>query len=197
MSRSTALSRPSSLALKLPVGRCEDGTLWSVRLHGTHLLIAGATGVGKGSIIWGLVRALMSPMQARLVRMLAADPKLMELAYGRAIFDTYGRYESNPLTIAAMLEQAVQEMPSTLWRVLQETRQRTFTQAQLASPLARRPYDFRHAGVSWRLNAGAPAPLVAEWARHTVEVLLRIYAHCIDGDDERWFGPMEDALGRG
>jgi hypothetical protein len=43
------------------------------------------------------------------------------------------------------------------WRVLQEARQRSFTQAQLASPLARRPYDFRHAGVSWRLNAGTPA----------------------------------------
>ena len=66
-----------------------------------------------------------------------------------------------------------------------------------SGPLARRPYDFWHAGVSWRLNAGTPAPLVAEWAGHTVEVLLRIYAHCIDGDDERWFGPMEDALGRG
>jgi hypothetical protein len=38
---------------------------------------------------------------------------------------------------------------------------------------------------------------VAEWAGHTVEVLLRIYAHCIDGDDERWFGPMEKALVRG
>lgn len=47
------------------------------------------------------------------------------------------------------------------------------------------------------LNAGTPTPLVAEWAGHTVEVLLRIYAHCIDGDDDRWFGAMEDALGRG
>jgi integrase len=88
-------------------------------------------------------------------------------------------------------------LPSTLWHVLQKARRQVFTPAQLASPLARRPYDFRHAGVSWRLNAGTPAPLVAEWAGHTVEVLLRIYAHCIDGDDERWFGPMEDALGRG
>ena len=45
-----------------------------------------------------------------------------------------------------------------------------FTEAQAASPLARKPYDFRHAGVSWRLNAGTPATLVAEWAGHTVEV---------------------------
>ena len=85
-------------------------------------------------------------------------------------------------------------LPSSLWMVLQKGRERAFTQAQLASPLARKPYDFRHAGVSWRLNAGTPAPLVAEWAGHTVEVLLRIYAHCLDGDDERWFGRMEDTL---
>jgi hypothetical protein len=46
-----------------------------------------------------------------------------------------------------------------------------------------------------RLNAGTPATLVAEWAGHTVEVLYRIYAHCLDGDDERWFERMEQALG--
>jgi len=88
-------------------------------------------------------------------------------------------------------------LPSTLWNVLQLARKRAFTSAQLASPLARKPYDFRHAGVSWRLNAGAPPPQVAEWAGHTVEVLHRIYTHCIDGDDERWFGAMENALGEG
>jgi integrase len=86
-------------------------------------------------------------------------------------------------------------LPSTLWNVLQKAREQAFTPAQLASPLARKPDDFRHAGISWRLNAGTPAPLVAEWAGHTVEVLLRIYAHCLDGDDERWFGRLEDALG--
>jgi hypothetical protein len=36
----------------------------------------------------------------------------------------------------------------------------------VASPLARKPYDFRHAGVSWRL----------------------------DGHDERWHERMEDFL---
>jgi integrase len=86
---------------------------------------------------------------------------------------------------------------STLWRVLQRARKLAFTEAQQASLLVRRPHDFRHAGVSWRLKAGTPAPLVAEWAGHTVEVLLRIYAHCIDGHDERWFGPTGDALGMG
>jgi DNA segregation ATPase FtsK/SpoIIIE, S-DNA-T family len=31
----------------LPVGRCEDGSPFTIRLAGTHLLIAGATGAGK------------------------------------------------------------------------------------------------------------------------------------------------------
>jgi integrase len=57
-------------------------------------------------------------------------------------------------------------LPSTLWQLLQKAREKAFTPAQTASPLARKPYDFRHAGISWRLNAGTPATLVAEWAGH-------------------------------
>ena len=94
----------------LPVGRREDGLPWLVRLHGTHLLIAGATGAGKASLLWGLVRAMLPLMRAGLVRVLAADPKLMELAYGRVIFDTYGQYAADPASIADMLDQAVADM---------------------------------------------------------------------------------------
>ena len=94
----------------LPVGRREDGLPWLVRLHGTHLLIAGATGAGKASLLWGLVRAMFPLMQSGLVRVLAADPKLMELAFGRAIFERYGAYAADPEEIAVMLEQTVADM---------------------------------------------------------------------------------------
>ena len=88
---------PDRVDLKaLPVGRREDGLPWLVRLHGTHVLIAGATGAGKASLLWGLVRAMLPLMRSGLVRVLAADPKLMELAYGRVIFDTYGAYAADP-----------------------------------------------------------------------------------------------------
>ena len=89
----------------LPVGRREDGLPWLVKLHGTHVLIAGATGAGKASLLWGLVRAMFPLMQAGLVRVLAADPKLMELAYGRVIFESYGAYAADPASIAAMLDR--------------------------------------------------------------------------------------------
>ena len=94
----------------LPVGRREDGLIWLVRVHGTHVLIAGATGAGKASLLWSIVRALLPAMVAGLVRIWAADPKLMELAYGRAIFDRYGRYAATPDAIATMLEDAVAGM---------------------------------------------------------------------------------------
>ena len=48
-----ALPVPDHPDLKaLPVGRREDGLPWLVRLHGTHVLVAGATGAGKASLLW-------------------------------------------------------------------------------------------------------------------------------------------------
>ena len=92
------------------MGRRENGLPWLVRLQGTHVLIAGATGAGKASLLWGLVRAMFPLMQDGLVRVLAADPKLMELAYGRVIFESHGQYAADPAAIAAMLDQAVADM---------------------------------------------------------------------------------------
>ncbi len=49
--------------------------------------------------------------------------------------------------------------------------------------------------MSTWLNGGVPAPQVAEWAGHSVEVLLRIYAKCIDGQDQAARRRIEEALG--
>ncbi len=111
----------------LPVGRREDGQLWLVRLHGTHVLVAGATGAGKASLLWGLVRAMFPLLQQGLARILAADPKLMELAYGRVIFDTYGHYAADPASIAEMLDQAVADMQDRAGRFAGRQRDHTPT----------------------------------------------------------------------
>ena len=123
-----ALPIPADPDLKaLPVGRREDGLPWLVRLHGTHVLIAGATGAGKASLLWGLVRAMFPLLQTGLVRILAADPKLMELAYGRVIFDTYGAYAASPVSIAAMLDTAVADMQGRASRFAGRQRDHTPT----------------------------------------------------------------------
>ena len=66
-------------------------------------------------------------------------------------------------------------------------------QARHSSLLARRPYDLRHAAVSTWLNAGVPAPQVADWAGHSVDVLLRVYAKCIAGQQEDAKRRIEEA----
>lgn len=65
-----------------------------------------------------------------------------------------------------------------------KARQDALTAAEQASPLARRPYDLRHACLSTWLNGGLYPTQVAEWAGHSVDVLLRIYAKCVVGQDE-------------
>jgi hypothetical protein len=67
--------------------------------------------------------------------------------------------------------------------------------AEQASPLARRPNDLRHACLSTWLNGGVyPTTQVAEWAGHGVDVLLRIYAKCVVGQDELAKGRISEAL---
>ena len=94
-------SRPCPSRLPRICGRCRSAgartaAAFTIRLHGTHLLIAGATGAGKGSYIWGLVRAMLPAMLAGLAVVHACDPKLMELAFGRPLFERHGTYAADP-----------------------------------------------------------------------------------------------------
>jgi Phage integrase family len=75
-----------------------------------------------------------------------------------------------------------------------EARTKALTEAQCRSPLGRRPYDLRHAAVSLWLNSGVPATEVARRAGHGVAVLLKIYAHCIDGQADAANLRITDAL---
>ncbi len=82
----------------------------------------------------------------------------------------------------------------TVYRAWHRARRETLTPQQFESMLARRPYDLRHACLSTWLNAGVPATQVAEWAGHSVNVLLRVYAKCLDGQDEAAKARIEAAL---
>ncbi|WP_169984051.1 FtsK/SpoIIIE domain-containing protein [Microbispora sp. H10836] len=90
------------------IGRCEDGTPYRLKLHGTHVLIAGATGAGKGSWLWSTIRGLLPAMRAGLVQVWALDPKRMELSFGRALFGS--RYAADPKECADLLDDAVSVM---------------------------------------------------------------------------------------
>jgi len=70
---------------------------------------------------------MLPAMRTGLVKILAADPKVMELAYGRAIFDRHGAYASDPAGIIAMLEGAVADMQARAARLAGKQRDHTPT----------------------------------------------------------------------
>ncbi len=71
----------------LPVGRQEDGDGYGLRLFGTQVLVVGATGSGKGSVIWSVVRSLAAGTTSGLVQLWGLDPKGgMELGIGAPMF---------------------------------------------------------------------------------------------------------------
>ena len=81
---------PSPALWDLPVGLLEDGQPWTVQLAGSHLLVAGATGAGKGSVIWSLIRGVAACVHEGTVQLWCVDPKGgMELAAGAPMFTRF------------------------------------------------------------------------------------------------------------
>lgn len=69
------------------LGRRDDGKDWLVSLLGTHVLLAGATGSGKGSVLWSLLAGIGPAIRDGLVQVVGIDPKGgMELGFGRELF---------------------------------------------------------------------------------------------------------------
>lgn len=83
---------------------------------------------------------------------------------------------------------------STYYRVWEEARTYGLTPRQVASPLAGWPYDLRHAALSLWLNAGVQATDAAERAGNSVDVLLKVYAKCLDGQEATINRRIETAL---
>jgi integrase len=92
-------------------------------------------------------------------------------------------------------ERATELPKLTYMRAWRAARRIAFTPDVAEGPLGETPYSLRHACVSTWLNGGVPAPQVAEWAGHSVEVLLKVYAKCLDGQDTVARRRVMEALG--
>lgn len=125
----------------------------------------------------------------KAVRLVPAHPTLVT-----ALRDHLTAYETAPrerLFVARTGRGGkVLDPPSTdpvgasrIYRIWSQARAAALTPEQAASPLAARPYDLRHAAVSTWLAAGVAPTQVAEWAGHGVDVLLRVYAKCLDNSE--------------
>ncbi len=109
----------------------------------------------------------------------------------RAHISAYGTGDDGRLFTTARGHPLQDSGYSAVWHA---ARQAALTPTQAAGPLARRPYDLRHAAVSLWLNSGVPVTEVARRAGHGVAVLLRVYANCIDGQADAQNGRIDAAL---
>jgi len=106
----------------VPVGFREDGRPWLAKLLGRHLLVAGATGAGKGSVVWSLLAGIACSIRVGVVRVWVIDPKGgMEFGAGIDLFDRFA-YDTGEATLS-LLRDAVTIMFERAARLRGVTRQ--------------------------------------------------------------------------
>jgi S-DNA-T family DNA segregation ATPase FtsK/SpoIIIE len=108
------------------VGFTDAGRWWRLPVLGEHILIAGATGSGKGSVVWSLIAALAPAIWAGSVRLWVIDPKGgMEFGRGAALFTGFA-YDNGEHTLG-LLRAAVTVMQERAVRLRGRTRLHTPT----------------------------------------------------------------------
>lgn len=102
------------------LGRTEDGEAWRLAL-GVSTLVAGTSGSGKASLIWGLVFGVAPAIRTGLVQIHGVDLKGgMEFTMGQ---DLFTRYAQTPAHAVVLLEDAAAAMQARAAKVAGLTRQ--------------------------------------------------------------------------
>ena len=186
-----AMMRPSEVATLTRNGCHLPDSGWGRLIFADASPAAGKDFTDDGRVheVRGLKGRARQSAARRATRNVPIPPELVALL--REHIDRYGAGREGRLFRS---ESGNLIQPSTYWRVWQNARALALTPAQLATPLMRRPYDLRHSGITWRLNAGVPPTEIAAWAGHSVEMLLRVYARCVVGMEDVWIARMDATL---
>ena len=103
------------------VGATEAGKWWRLPVLGHHILVAGATGSGKGSVLWSIVAGLAPGIWAGWIRLLVVDPKGgMEFGRGHKLFDRFAH--DNGRDTVELLRAATKVMQERAQRLQGHTR---------------------------------------------------------------------------
>src|SRR5271166_4660466 len=87
---------------QIGVGATEAGKWWRLPVLGHHILVAGATGSGKGSVLWSLIAGLAPGIWAGWIQLLVIDPRGgMEFGGGQGLFGGFG-YDNGANTLALL-----------------------------------------------------------------------------------------------
>ena len=91
---------------RVKLGRCENGSAWTLPLSGRHTLTVGCSGAGKGSVFWGIAGGLGPAVAGGVVRLVGIDLKYgIELSVGSALFTRVATTEADAVETLATLEK--------------------------------------------------------------------------------------------
>lgn len=98
---------PTAVATtRVRLGRCENGSAWTLPLSYRHTLAVGCSGAGKGSVFWGIAGGLGPAVAADVVRLVGIDLKYgIELSVGSGLFAKIATTEADAVETLAVLEK--------------------------------------------------------------------------------------------
>ena len=162
-----AATMPASTAeidyTRLNIGVTEHCDPWPVSVVGGHLAIGAASGAGKASIPWNIMRCLAPAIADHTVRLHFIDPKRMELCQAREIATNYETEHGTPGEgdgVLGLLERLVTDMQGAQDR---------------AANLGERDYEPRQDAPLDLIVIDELAPLLVYWPRSIrdkIEALL-------------------------
>jgi S-DNA-T family DNA segregation ATPase FtsK/SpoIIIE len=141
----------------------DTGEVWTLKVLGTHLLVGGETGAGKGSVVWSLLRGLAPAIRSGLVEVWAVDPKGgMELGMGRNLFARF--VPDDPQATLRLLGEGQQ--------LVHDRARRLAGKVRVHEPTVREPLVLIVLDECASLTAYQPDPKMAKLTKSRLAVLL-------------------------
>jgi S-DNA-T family DNA segregation ATPase FtsK/SpoIIIE len=107
--------RPDVIVDSVRLGRTQTGQDWRLRLRGRHTLVAGCSGAGKGSVLWGICCGLAPAVRTDIVRLWGIDLKRgVELAMGERLFSTRAYTPTDALDVLKALMRVIDARGQTM-----------------------------------------------------------------------------------
>nr|WP_246303615.1 FtsK/SpoIIIE domain-containing protein [Nocardioides thalensis] len=101
---------PEAVYDAVSLGRTQGGGRWQIQVRGRHTLCVGASGSGKGSVLWGIACGLAPAAACDLVRLWGIDLKRgVELAIGADLFEHLAYTPEEALQILRNLIDVIDE----------------------------------------------------------------------------------------
>lgn len=122
----TYAALPADVAVNhMLLGRTQDDTRWYLPLRGRHTLVAGCSGSGKGSVLWGICGGLGPAVHTDVARLWAIDLKRgVEVTMGADLFSVIATSPTEALAVLRALLNVIDDRGRCMagWSRLHEPR---------------------------------------------------------------------------